>query len=45
MRKGITRRELLGAGLALPFSGLAHTQLTCGELTAQQTEGPFFKTK
>jgi protocatechuate 3,4-dioxygenase beta subunit len=45
MRKGMTRRELLAAGLALPFAGLAHAQLTCGELTAPQTEGPFFKPK
>lgn len=43
MRKGISRRELLAAGLALPFSGVAHAQLTCGELTQPQTEGPFFK--
>ena len=45
MRKGITRRDLLAAGLALPFSGIAHAQLTCGALTAAQTEGPFFKPK
>jgi len=45
MRKGITRRNLLAAGLALPFSGIAYAQLTCGEVTAPQTEGPFFKTK
>ena len=45
MRKGITRRDLLAAGLALPFSGIAHAQLTCGEITAAQTEGPFFKPK
>jgi protocatechuate 3,4-dioxygenase beta subunit len=45
MRKGITRRDLLGAGLALPFSGMAYAQLTCGEITAAQTEGPFFKPK
>lgn len=45
MRKGITRRDLLAAGLALPFSGVAYAQLTCGELTAAQTEGPFFKPK
>ena len=45
MRQGITRRDLLAAGLALPFSGVAHAQLTCGELTAPQTEGPFFKPK
>ena len=45
MRKGITRRELLAAGVALPFSGIAHAQLTCGERTVPQTEGPFFKPK
>jgi protocatechuate 3,4-dioxygenase beta subunit len=45
MRKGMTRRELLAAGIALPFSGIAYAQLTCGELTRPQTEGPFFKTK
>ena len=45
MRQGVTRRELLAAGLALPFSGVAYAQLTCGELTAPQTEGPFFKTQ
>lgn len=39
------RRRLLIAGLALPFSGIAYAQLTCGELTAPQTEGPFFKPK
>lgn len=43
MRQGITRRELLAAGVALPFSGIAYAQLTCGELTTPQTEGPFFK--
>ena len=45
MRKGISRRELLAAGIALPFSGIAYAQLTCGERTAPQTEGPFFKPK
>ena len=45
MRKGITRRDLLAAGIALPFSGIARAQLTCGALTAAQTEGPFFKPK
>lgn len=45
MRQGMTRRELLAAGLALPFSGIAHAQLTCGEVTIAQTEGPFFKPK
>ena len=45
MRQGITRRQLLAAGMALPFSGIAHAQLTCGERTAPQTEGPFFKPK
>jgi protocatechuate 3,4-dioxygenase beta subunit len=38
------RRRLLGAALALPFAGSALAQLTCGRLTARQTEGPFFKT-
>jgi protocatechuate 3,4-dioxygenase beta subunit len=38
------RRRLLGAALALPFAGRAFAQLTCGQLTARQTEGPFFKT-
>lgn len=45
MRQGITRRDLLAMGLALPFGGVAHAQLTCGELTAPQTEGPFFRPK
>ena len=39
------RRDLLLASVALPFSGIARAQLTCGELTAAQTEGPFFKPK
>ena len=43
--KGINRRELLAAGVALPFSGIAYAQLTCGERTAPQTEGPFFAPK
>ena len=40
------RRRLLAAAAALPvFPAFAQTRpLTCGELTAQQTEGPFFKT-
>ena len=38
------RRRLLGAALALPFASSAFAQLTCGQLTARQTEGPFFKT-
>ena len=38
------RRRLLGAAVALPFAGSAFAQLTCGRLTARQTEGPFFKT-
>src|SRR5882672_4878002 len=40
------RRRLLAAAAALPVvPAFAQTrQLTCGELTAQQTEGPFFKT-
>jgi protocatechuate 3,4-dioxygenase beta subunit len=41
----MSRRELLAAGLALPFSGIAYAQLTCGELTRSQTEGPFFTPK
>lgn len=45
MRKGITRRQLLAAGLGLPVAGMACAQLTCGEITAPQTEGPFFKPK
>jgi protocatechuate 3,4-dioxygenase beta subunit len=45
MRQGINRRQLLAAGLALPLSRMAYAQLTCGELTAPQTEGPFFKPK
>ena len=45
MHQGINRRTLLAAGIALPFSGIARAQLTCGELTAAQTEGPFFKPK
>ena len=38
------RRRLLGAALALPFAPTAFAQLTCGQLTPRQTEGPFFKT-
>src|SRR5256885_12111534 len=40
------RRRLLAAAAALPVvPAFAQTRsLTCGELTAQQTEGPFFKT-
>jgi protocatechuate 3,4-dioxygenase beta subunit len=38
------RRRLLGAALALPFASTGFAQLTCGQLTARQTEGPFFKT-
>jgi protocatechuate 3,4-dioxygenase beta subunit len=41
----MTRRELLAAWLALPFSGIARAAPTCGELTESQTEGPFFKPK
>ena len=42
----LIRRRLLAAAAALPVvPALAQTRpLTCGELTAQQTEGPFFKT-
>jgi protocatechuate 3,4-dioxygenase beta subunit len=36
----ISRRRLVGAALLLPLEGLAQT---CGVVTAQQTEGPFFK--
>src|SRR5881628_3887419 len=40
------RRRLLAAAAALPvLPAFAQTRpLTCGELTARQTEGPFFKT-
>jgi protocatechuate 3,4-dioxygenase beta subunit len=38
------RRRLLGAALALPFASSGFAQLTCGQLTPRQTEGPFFKT-
>ena len=41
MRKGLTRREILAAGLVLPLESLAQT---CGLITPRQTEGPFFKT-
>ncbi|HET7200915.1 MAG TPA: intradiol ring-cleavage dioxygenase [Burkholderiales bacterium] len=42
----LIRRRLLAAAAALPaLPAFAQTRpLTCGELTAQQTEGPFFKT-
>jgi protocatechuate 3,4-dioxygenase beta subunit len=42
----LTRRRLLAAAAALPvLPALAQTRpLTCGEITAAQTEGPFFKT-
>jgi protocatechuate 3,4-dioxygenase beta subunit len=42
----LTRRRLLVAAAALPVvPAFAQTRsLTCGELTARQTEGPFFKT-
>ncbi len=42
----LIRRRLLAAAAALPVvPAFAQTRpLTCGELTAQQTEGPFFKT-
>lgn len=42
----LTRRRLLAAAAALPVvPAFAQTRpLTCGELTARQTEGPFFKT-
>ena len=38
----LSRRKLLGAGLALPF---AQQILACGPSTPRQTEGPFFKTE
>jgi protocatechuate 3,4-dioxygenase beta subunit len=41
------RRRYLSAAVLLPLAGSAIGQtrpLTCGELTARQTEGPFFKT-
>jgi protocatechuate 3,4-dioxygenase beta subunit len=41
----LRRRKLLAVALALPVTGRALAQarpLTCGELTPQQTEGPFF---
>ena len=43
----LTRRRLLAAAAALPVvPAFAQTRpLTCGALTAQQTEGPFFKIK
>jgi len=42
----LPRRRILAAAIALPaFPAFAQTRaLTCGELTAAQTEGPFFKT-
>jgi protocatechuate 3,4-dioxygenase beta subunit len=42
----LTRRRLLVAAAALPvLPAFAQSRpLTCGELTAAQTEGPFFKT-
>ena len=42
----LIRRRLLAAAAALPvLPAFAQTRaLTCGELTAAQTEGPFFKT-
>src|SRR5206468_12832488 len=42
----LIRRRLLAAAAALPVvPAFAQTRpLTCGELTARQTEGPFFKT-
>jgi protocatechuate 3,4-dioxygenase beta subunit len=42
----LTRRRLLAAAAALPMvPAFAQTRaLTCGELTVQQIEGPFFKT-
>src|SRR5712671_7278090 len=42
----LSRRRLLAATAALPVvPSFAQTRaLTCGEQTARQTEGPFFKT-
>ncbi len=37
----VTRRTILAAALATPFTGLAQP-LTCGQQTPRQTEGPFF---
>jgi len=43
----LVRRRLLAAAAALPvMPAFAQSRpLTCGELTAAQTEGPFFKTR
>jgi protocatechuate 3,4-dioxygenase beta subunit len=41
--KSLLRRRLLGFSLAYPLAGAAWAQLTCGEVTPRQTEGPFFK--
>jgi protocatechuate 3,4-dioxygenase beta subunit len=43
----LIRRRLLAAAAALPVMPVfaQSRPLTCGELTAAQTEGPFFKTK
>ena len=38
----LVRRQLVVAGLLFPLHGLAQT---CGKVTPQQTEGPFFKTE
>jgi protocatechuate 3,4-dioxygenase beta subunit len=45
----ISRRRLMAIAIALPaaslpFARLARAQLTCGEITPRQTEGPFFRT-
>jgi len=40
----ISRRHLLATVIALPFARLAHAQVTCGQITPRETEGPFFKT-
>jgi len=40
----LSRRRLLATAIALPFARIAHAQLTCGEMTPRETEGPFFKT-
>src|SRR3954471_9375737 len=38
----ITRRHLVTAAVLLPLARTALAQ-TCGQVTARQTEGPFFK--
>jgi protocatechuate 3,4-dioxygenase beta subunit len=38
----VTRRRLVAAAVLLPLARTALAQ-TCGQVTARQTEGPFFK--